>query len=96
MRLVFAVVELTTVLTQLTRPFVALRLEDEPRLEKDSARVGIDSLEPATQLLVLASIFDEFVDGADDNVEGLAVGKSFEERTELMCSLFQCRVLQSA
>lgn len=82
-RLVLIVKEPLPTLPQPIRLIVRRRLEDIPRLEKDTAHVGVDALEPIAELGVAACIVDEDVDSVEYDVHGRVVGEALEKGTEL-------------
>ena len=84
MRLVLVVVEAAAGLADLTTLVVAPVLENEARHKEHVAGVRVDAAPPLAELLVIARIVDEVVDGVEDRIEALVVGEALEERAELL------------
>lgn len=82
-RLVPPVVKLAPALNQPIRILVAPVLQDEPGFEQHAPHVRVHLLEPRAQLGVVVRVFDELLEGVEDDRHGLAVGEALEEGADL-------------
>lgn len=93
MRLVPLIVEFPSTVPEPPAVTVTHRLDHVPWFEENLSDVGINALEPHSELLVLSRVANEVVDGGDDDIERDVIREAFEEGADLDDGDFEVGVL---